>query len=86
MKYIVEKIPMPDTEDRMGPKQRVLAMRSLGPNECITLDLTDEEKPERVRVVWSVAALRHDVKIRSRMSYDPSGRILLRIWRVSEDK
>jgi hypothetical protein len=86
MKYIVEKIPMPDTRDRMGPKQRVLAMRSLGPNECITLDLTGEEKPERVRVVWSVSAYRYDVKIRSRMSHEPSGRILLRIWRVSEDQ
>ena len=84
MKYVVEKIPMPDSEDRMGPKQRVLAMKSLGPNECITLDVTDEEKPERTRVMWSVSAHRYDVKIRSRLSKEPSGRILLRIWRVTE--
>ncbi|CAB4138513.1 hypothetical protein UFOVP330_90 [uncultured Caudovirales phage] len=82
MKYMIEKAPMPDSEADLGPKQRTKILRSLGPDECLTLDLTDEVKPERFRNIWVVTAHRADIPVRSRMIKEPDGRVLLRIWRV----
>jgi hypothetical protein len=86
MKYVIEKLPMPGSADCMGPKQRAEAVQALGPDECITLDLTNEERVEAVRMSWMMAVSRIGVKVRTRLSREPDGRVLLRIWRVSEDQ
>lgn len=82
MSFMVENMPMPDSEAVMGPKQRVKAMASLGKDQCLTIDVSDEAKPERVRSLWVVAAQRNGISVRTRMMDEPSGRTFLRIWRV----
>ena len=82
MRYIIEQIPCPGSEANPGPKQRVQAMQSLGPNQCLTLDLSDEKRPERIRVLWCVSASRANIPVRTKIADDDSGRLVLRIWRL----